>query len=342
MKKIIGIISAFLAIFILITGLEVRSYDEPSGKELEDQVVVLTNYNDDVINYIGEEFTKKTGIDVKIDKFNSDAEIEGKINNVDIILGATKDTMENLTSKNLLHKYIPEWSDDIDEYSKDKDGYWYGMSKRPIGIFYDESVWKAQDAPTTFESLSNIKYRGSIIVPNVNSIEFKYMLFAMLNQSDIQDEYEIRLNALNGFKMNIGAYKNSCTDVIKSVEAKEGSIGFAYIDDINRAISNGQTLKIVNDGIRYPYSVDGMAIVKNAKNLNSAELFEEFAAGPVVQYEMSKKYGMYPCNQKSMSLNTDLGDVQSLFFNINTEEYSNNIDSIVERYNGIVDIIENR
>lgn len=344
MKKIVGIVLGFLAVVIITTALGIQRYDKTNIKELEDEIVVLTNYDDKRIDYIKNEFNKKTQINVKVEKFTSEEDIAKILKdgdkNIDVIMGATKETLESLGKSQLLYEYNPEWDKDINSHMKDDNGLWYGVSRSPIVLFYNEKAIKAEDVPNNLDSLNDKKYKDKLIMMGEDSIQFKYMIFTMLNQYNIEKDYEAGFKSINGFKYNIKSHKNSSYDVVKAVSDGEGDIGFAYLEDVNMAIKNGKKLKVVSEDVKYPYTITGIAISKNSKNINSAKLFEEYAGGPVVQLKLAEKYNMYPCNTKSISLNKKTQNIDSICYDMNIDTYNKDINKIMDKYKEMVEVVE--
>lgn len=341
-KKVIGLIAGFLALMFIVTLCQVKAGTKTTAKELESKVIVYTTYDKEMTDIVKSEFEKSTSINIEVKKFANDTEMVNAIKNKkdtspDVILGASTNTCEELKKENLLNANKPSWYNDISDDQKDKDGYWYSLFGSPIVMFYNTAVIKADQSPKSFMDLNDKKYANLVVMPKVESTDFKYFLNTVISPYVKENKVDDGFKAISALKFNIKEYKDQGSQVIDAVAKKEGAVGFADLGKVNEAVKKGSTLAVVYGTEKYPVITDGIAIMKNGSNSNAAKLFEEFAAGPKMQYKIAKKFKLNPTNKKALELcGGEVSELKDRTYKIDMNEYNSNINSWVDKWNAIV------
>ncbi|MDY5911085.1 MAG: extracellular solute-binding protein, partial [Inconstantimicrobium porci] len=306
-KKVIGLIAGFLALMFVVTLCQLKAETQTTAKELENKVIVYTTYDKEMTDIVKSEFEKSTSINVEIKKFANDTEMVNEIKDKkgtvpDVILGVSTNTCEELKKDNLLEANKPSWYSDVNDNQKDKEGYWYSLFASPIVMFYNTAVIKGEMVPQNLMALSDKKYANLVVMPKVESNDFKYFLNTVIAPYVKDNKVDDGFKALAALKFNIKEYKEPGNQVIDAVAKKEGAVGFADLVKVNEAIKKGSTLAVVYGTEKYPVITEGIAIMKNGSNSNAAKLFEEFAAGPKMQYKIANKFKFNPTNKKALEL----------------------------------------
>lgn len=340
-KKVMGLIAGFLVLMFFVTLFQVKAGTKTTAKELEDKVIVYTTYDKEVTDIIKTEFEKSTSINVEITKFSSDDDMVNALKTKkdvvpDVILGASTETYETLKKDNLLDSNKPSWYYDVSEDQKDKNGYWYSLFGSPIVMFYNTSMVKAEEVPQNILALSDKKYANLLVMPNVDSMDFKYFLNTAIAPYVKDNKVDDGFKAISALKFNIKSYKTPGDAVIQAVSKKEGAIGFAELSKVNDTIKKGSTLAVVYGSEKYPMIADGIAIVKDCADINAAKLFEEFAAGPKMQYKIAQKFKMNPTNSKALDLCGGIvSELKDRTYEIDTNSFNTNISSWIAKWNAI-------
>lgn len=341
-KKVIGLIAGFLALMFVVTLCQLKAETQTTAKELENKVIVYTTYDKEMTNIVKSEFEKSTSINVEIKKFANDTEMVNEIKDKkdtvpDVILGVSTNTCEELKKDNLLEANKPSWYSDVNDNQKDKEGYWYSLFASPIVMFYNTAVIKGEMVPQNLMALSDKKYANLVVMPKVESNDFKYFLNTVIAPYVKDNKVDDGFKALAALKFNIKEYKEPGNQVIDAVAKKEGAVGFADLVKVNEAIKKGSTLAVVYGTEKYPVITEGIAIMKNGSNSNAAKLFEEFAAGPKMQYKIANKFKFNPTNKKALELcGGEVSELKDRTYKIDMNEYNSNINSWIDKWNAIV------
>ena len=169
----------------VVTLCQLKAETQTTAKELENKVIVYTTYDKEMTDIVKSELEKSTSINVEIKKFANDTdmgnEIQDKKDRVpDVILGGATNTCEELKKDNLLEANKPSWYSDVNDNQKDKEGYWYSLFASPIVMFYNTAVIKGEMVPQNLMALSDKKYANLVVMPKVESNDFKYFLYTVI------------------------------------------------------------------------------------------------------------------------------------------------------------------
>lgn len=343
MKKFLGIVFSFLLLMVVITAAEVKSRPDVEAQSLEDKVILYTTYSEDVSKYIKDEFKNKTKIDLEVKTFKDEAALKAQLDSekdnpvADAVLGGSDMFFSSLVKAGELQAYNPSWNSDVNEDSKDKSGYWYAVNQSPLVMFYNNEILMQQDVPTTLVMLGDPKYKGKIQLPNTNSTEFKYILNSYIYDYFKNNKLDDGIKVLAAVKANVNGYKDSEDAIIKSIGAKEASIGFASLSKVNMAVKKGSKLTVAHLDDKLPTTINCVGICNKSKNINSAKLFEEFIAGPKMQLQLAQKFQMIPVSSKSLDLGEDwMKSIKNSTYNIDKAVFEANINTWVTDWNNAV------
>ena len=343
MKKLIG---AIVLIFIIITTISCVAMGKKSNynaNELEKSIVVYTTENNAKMQYIAEEFKKSTGItvDYKIVSNLSEA-VENAKNagtNVDVVYGGNKSEFLSMTNKGLLTTVPVTFSSDFNSEYMNKDGYWYGTSLEPMVMFYNTAYILPKNAPIAFYQLAMPQYYNRIILPNVDDFTMQSLLGSVAYQyskSQVPTEYNV---FLQGLRNNILSYAEN-EDVIMNIMKtnKEASISIGELDQVNEAIKEGAPFKIINPLDGSPMIMQGVGVLKGAKDINSAKLFIEFIAGPNMQLQLADKFNSIPTLKAALTYAPKWMTNQNglNIANINWEWVNENLENSVNKFNSLI------
>ena len=130
----------------------------------------VTWYSTNLINLIvkpvSDAFERKYGI--KVDYIRQNAvELSLRVSKearagrviADVVDGSS--TAVNLRAENLIAKYTPD--NNLPKQFRDPNGYWTAISLFVMSFAYNTDMVKKEDAPETWESLLNPKFKGKIV-----------------------------------------------------------------------------------------------------------------------------------------------------------------------------------
>lgn len=343
MKKLIG---AIVLIFIIITTISCVAISKKSNSnanELEKSIVVYTTESNAKMQFIADQFKKSTGITVDYKVVNNLSEAlqtaKEAGNNVDVVYGGNKSEFLSMTNKGELTPASVTFASEFNSEYMNKEGYWYGTSLEPMVMFYNTAYMVPNDAPTAFYQLALPQYYNRVILPNVNDFTMQSLLGAIgyqYTQSQVSTEYN---TFLQGLRDNVLLYGENEEAIINTMKTnKEAAISIGELDQVNKAIQGGAPFKIINPADGSPMIMQGVGVVKGAKNINSAKLFIEFIAGPNMQLQLANKFNSIPTLKtvltyapKWMSNENGLN-----IANINWDWVAQNSTTSVDKFNSLV------
>ena len=343
MKKLIG---AIVLIFIIITTISCVAMGKKSNynaNELEKSIVVYTTENNAKMQFIAEEFKKATGItvDYKIVSNLSEAVENAKSSgdNVDVVYGGNKSEFLSMTDKGMLTTVPVTFSSDFNSEYMNKDGYWYGTSLEPMVMFYNTAYILPKNAPTAFYQLAMPQYYNRIILPNVDDFIMQSLLGSVAYQyskSQVPTEYNVFLQGLRNNILSYAENEEAIMNIMKT--NKEAGISIGGLDQVNEAIKEGAPFKIINPLDGSPMIMQGVGVIKGAKNINSAKLFIEFIAGPNMQLQLADKFNSIPTLKEALTYAPKWMSNQNglNIANINWEWVNENLVNSVNKFNSLI------
>ena len=171
----------------------------------------------------------------------------------------------------ILQKYESPEAKNIDKAFIDPEGFYTGARMMNMGIAYNTTKVKKEEAPKTWNDLLDPKWKGQIVMTDPGTAgTTKYAVGALIASKDYGPAYFEKLKA-NGTELQsgttathnqiaAGAYKvGMCLDyVTNNLKAKGSTIEFVYLDkDIVSIFSP-------------------VAVVKGAKNDKNGKLLVDF------------------------------------------------------------------
>ena len=183
----------------------------------------------------------------------------------------------------LLERHIPA-------RFRDPDGNWFGLGIRARAIFYNPARVKRAEL-STYEALTDAKWRGRILVRSSNNIYNQSLLASLIHHNGAA-----RAEAwAAGIVANLARKpQGGDTDQIRAVAAGEGDIAIANSYYYGRLLASRRKrdrFVVANVRIFWPnqdgrgahVNISGAGITRSAKNKSEAVRLLEFLVGPAAQ-----------------------------------------------------------
>lgn len=225
-------------------------------------------------------FTEQTGVKVELLSMSSGEVLsklraEGGTPSADLWFGGGIDAFMGAKDDGLLEQVNFDGAAELNPTYKDADNYWFSKGLTIVGFLVNDSLMaeKNMTAPATWEDLLNEQYKGEIVMSNPAISGTNYgVVNAMLQTKGEEAGWEY-FNKLNE---NIAFYGRRGSDPKNKVIAGEFAIGITYLDGTIDALVEQYDVSIVypTDGI--PYIPEGVAVFKNADNVEAAKYFVEW------------------------------------------------------------------
>lgn len=252
----------------------------------EGELVVYGSCEDPYIAAACQKFEATYGIKTSWQRLTG-GEVQAKVEeengnpSADVWFGGTSDPQAICASEGLLEAYEAMNAKNlVSEKFRDADGYWYGIYRGVLGIFYnkDELDRLGLAYPTDWNDLLDAKYKGLIWFSNPNTASTAKLTintFVQMRGLDAAMEYFTQLDK------NVAQYTKSGGGPSKSVGSGECVIGIGFLHDAIYQITQGYD----NIGMCVPSSgtsceIGATSIFKGAKHPNAAKLWIEFALTP--------------------------------------------------------------
>lgn len=227
-----------------------------------------------------EQFTAETGVEVELLSMSSGEVLsklraEGGTPSADLWFGGGIDAFMGAKEDGLLEPVTFDAASELADEFKDAEGYWYSKGITIVG-FLVNNVLAGElnlEVPTTWADLLDEQYAGEIIMSNPAVSGTNYAVVNALLQTLGEEEGWNYFESLNN---NIAYYARRGSDPKNKVTADEFAIGITYLDRTIDALLDDYDVTIVypTDGI--PWVPEGVAVFKNAENVEAAKYFVEW------------------------------------------------------------------
>ncbi|NQW08544.1 MAG: ABC transporter substrate-binding protein [Alphaproteobacteria bacterium] len=251
-------------------------------------------------NLMVEAFQKETGIEVAMTRKSSGetfAQIKAESRNPkgDVWWGGTGDPHLQAAEEGLTQPYMtpmrPQLHDWALSQAKSADDKTIGIYAGALGFGYNKEILEKNGlpVPACWKDLLKPEYKGHVQMANPNSSGTAYTTLATMVQLFGEDggfEY------MKGLHKNINTYTKSGSAPIKSAARGENTIGIVFLHDAVTQAVSGFPIVPVAPCEGTGYEIGSMSIIKDARNLEEAKKFYDFALRKEIQ-ERAKEAKAY-------------------------------------------------
>ena len=276
----------FLTITTFVLAAGVLSPAQAAGK--------MTLYCSPQIEWcqlVVEEFSKATGIEVAMTRKSSGetfAQIKAESRNPrgDVWWGGTGDPHLQAAEEGLTAEYTSPVLDSLHPWARqqaEQAGHrTVGIYMGALGFGYNTELLaeKGLPEPKCWSDLVKPDYKGEVQIANPNSSGTAYTTLATIVQLLGEDAGFDYLKALH---KNVNQYTKSGSAPIKAAARGETTIGIVFLHDAVTQAVNGFPVRPVAPCEGTGYEIGSMSIIKNARNMDSAKAFYDWALGETSQ-----------------------------------------------------------
>jgi iron(III) transport system substrate-binding protein len=271
----------------------------------EVNVYSARHYDTDMALY--EEFTRRTGIKVNLIEGGSDALIErivneGEFSPADMLITVDAGRIWRAQQKRIFQSVRSKiLTSRVPEYLRNKEGYWYGLSKRARVIVYN----KERGLPIEikdYEDLANPALKGQVCMRSSSNI-YNLSLMSALIEANSETKAEAWATAVVANFAR--SPQGNDTAQLRAVAAGECGVTVAntyYLGRIlgsnkakNKAVAANLAVIFPNQSNRGSHvNISGAGITKNAPNSANAIKFLEYLTSDFAQKLFAEGNNEYP------------------------------------------------
>ncbi|KXT87989.1 extracellular solute-binding protein [Streptococcus oralis] len=344
MKKVWSMFVAVSALTLAACGAgQSNASNSEAGGSLDksQQLVIYSNSASEGRKEWIEEKAKAAGYNIQVVDIPGgelvDRLIAEKNNGIaDLVYGLNNLEYNKLKVAELLVKYNPSWSSDVDLSLGDKDGYFYPTVVQPLVLAGKPEV----TMPSDWTDLTGSQYKGKYGIFSLGGGTSKIILSSILSRyQDTSGELGVSKEGWDVAKKYIqnayiyGKDENYATTLL------EGDKGIDYTMLWGSGFLQTETersvdLQVMSPKVGVPFVTEQAGVIASSKKQELAKDFINWFGGEEVQAEWSQKFGTIPANTKALEKASDA--VKTFRAAVNPQELdwtfiAENIDKWVEK-----------
>jgi iron(III) transport system substrate-binding protein len=256
----------------------------PPVRGAEDKLVVYTAYEENELKTFWEQFKKDlpdlaaraSYIRASTGPIMARVEAEKANPQADVIWGVFNDYLTGAAKKGLLESYAAKESDKIPARFKNPDNLWQGVTLLTVAFAVNQKKMAELKLtpPQSWSDLLDPKYKGHVVMSNPSTSGTAYLLLAShaarLGEDKMWEYYDALDRQLAQVTKSGGAPG-------RMAAAGETPIGVALAYEVEMARKQGAPIDIVYPSDGVPWTFEGNALVKGAKNPTNARRFLDWA-----------------------------------------------------------------
>lgn len=256
-------------------------------------------------------FTVQTGIKINLIKASSDElisrlEKEGKNSPADVLITVDAARLHIAKTKNLLTPLKSKiLQTNVPAHLRDKEGYWYALTKRARVLVYNKETMKPSQL-STYEALATAPFKGKVLVQSSNNT-YNQSLLAGLIVHNGEAKASVWAKGIVGNMARKPSGKD--VDQIRAVAAGVGDVAIIntyYLGQLlasdrpsDQAVGEMVAVYFPNQKMTGTHiNVSGAGITASSKNRVEAQKFIEFLSSPEAQSVFAEVNFEYPVNPK--------------------------------------------
>lgn len=286
-------------------GQEDAEPAEDVTKETPERLVIYTGRDPEIYDAVIEKFVEKYPeyednvevLQMGAQEILERVRAEKENPQCDFWWGGTQAALEQAAEEGLLEPVTPSFDDAVPEDYKDKDGQWYGEMVLPEVIEYNSDALKPEELPKDWDDLLDDKWKDKIIIRAVAQSGTMRTIYSSLIYRQYKDTNDVEkgYDWLKKLDANTKEYAANPADMHLKLARQEGLLSLWNLQDIliQKNVKDMPLDYIIPES-GAPMLVDGVAVVKNAPNVEGAKKFMEVLFEPEVQLMLSEEVYQIP------------------------------------------------
>jgi iron(III) transport system substrate-binding protein len=179
----------------------------------------------------------------------------------------------------LLEPYRPGWADAVMSEARGADDLYFGVYLTPAVITYNSDAISREDAPKDWDDILDPRWSGKVLIRDPLASGTMRTIFGMIMYRSIETtgdtlagyEWLRRLDA------QTKEYVLNPAILYQKLSRQEGLVTLWNLPDVLRVQAQGFPLDYVLPASGTPVLVDGIAVIRGAKQPDLARAFVEYA-----------------------------------------------------------------
>lgn len=277
----------------------------------ENEVNIYSHRHYDTDKKLFKMFEEASGIKVNIVKADATQlikrlEEEGKYTPADVLITVDVARLVQAQQKDLLQAIKSDFLDRvIPKNLREKDGYWYGLTKRARVIVYNKDKVNPEEL-STYANLTSKEWHKKVLIRKSNNIYNQSLLASFI----ASDGYEISKKWAKDMVNNMARVPaGNDRDQMKAVAAGVGDVAVVNTYYVGKLLNSKKPNEVEvgkRMGVFFPnqgvgergthINISGAGVVKYSKNKDNAIKFIEFLASKNAQKLFADANYEYPVN----------------------------------------------
>ncbi len=268
----------------------------PSGK-----LVIYTGRDEEMVQDVIDQFNEKYP-DIEVEFLTMGAQqilerLRGEKANpqADFWWGGTQSALIVGANEDLLHAWKPSFNDAIDANHTDAEGRWFGEMLLPEVIMINSDLLTQETGPQDWDDLLDQKWKDQILIRGVLASGTMRTIYSSMIVRQGAESPEKGYDWLLKLDANTKEYTQDPNALYLKLTRQEGSISLWNLQDILlKKYTTDYPFDYIYPKSGAPILVDGVAVVKNAKNVENAQLFVEFLFEKEMVTKLANDYYQIP------------------------------------------------
>lgn len=270
-------------------------------KEASGKLVIYTARDESVVEQVVGMFNEKYP-DVQVDVLTMGAQqilerVRGEKANpqADFWWGGTQSALMVAANEELLASFKPSFDASVAAEHKDPEGRWYGEMLLPEVIMINSDILTKETGPQDWDDLLDEQWKDKIIIRGVLASGTMRTIYSSMIYRQDATSPEKGYEWLKALNENTKEYTQDPTNLYLKLARQEGTVSLWNLQDILlQKELNNQPFDYIYPKSGAPILVDGVALVKDGKNKDNAELFYEFLFEKDVRVKLAEDLFQIP------------------------------------------------
>jgi iron(III) transport system substrate-binding protein len=200
----------------------------------------------------------------------------------DIWWGAPGPLFETAAQEGLLEPYEPSWAAGVPAEARSADAYWFGTYLTPEVIAYNTRLVSPGEVPQDWEDVLDPRWQGRVIIRDPVASGTMRTIFGMFILRSIRETGDTAagFDWLRRLDAQTRDYALNPTMLYQRLGRGEGALTLWDMPDIEELKEKtAYPIDYIFPSSGTPVPVDGVAIVRGARNIDGARTFIEYIGG---------------------------------------------------------------